>query len=60
LRLQQDRGEKDLNIIAAGLWHRLGPAGPIMAAGAGAGIGDDSPSFLVFASLKWLFGAAAP
>lgn len=60
LRYQQDRGEKDHNIIAAGLWHRLGPAGPIMAAGAGAGIGDDSPSFLVFASLKWLFGAAAP
>lgn len=60
LRNQQDRGEKDQNIIAAGLWHRLGPAGPIMAAGAGAGIGDDSPSFLLFASFKWLFGAAAP
>lgn len=60
LRNQQDRGEKDLNLIAAGLWHRLGRSGPIMAAGVGAGIGDDSPSFLVFASLKWLFGAAAP
>ena len=57
---QQDRGEQDQNIIAAGLWHRLGNAGPIMAAGAGVGIGDDSPSFLVFASLKWLFGAAVP
>lgn len=60
LRVQQDRGEQDLNLITVGLWHRLGQAGPIMAAGAGAGIGDDSPSFLVFASLKWLFGAAAP
>lgn len=60
LRNQQDRGEKDQNIIAAGLWHRLRPAGPIMAVGAGAGIGDDSPSFLVFASFKWLLGAAAP
>jgi hypothetical protein len=60
LRNQQDRGEKDQNILAVGVWHRLGRAGPIMAAGAGAGIGDDSPSFLVFASLKWLFGAAAP
>ena len=60
LRNQQDRGEKDQNIIAAGVWHRLAPAGPIMAAGAGAGIGDDSTSFLVFASFKWLFGAAAP
>ena len=60
LRNQQDRGEKDLNLIAAGLWHRLGRSGPIMAAGVGAGIGDDSPSFLVFASFKWLFGAAAP
>ena len=60
LRNQQDRGEQDQNIIAAGLWHRLGNAGPIMAAGAGVGIGDDSPSFLVFASLKWLFGAAVP
>jgi len=60
LRNQQDRGEKDQNIIAAGVWHRLGRAGPIMAVGAGAGIGDDSPSFLIFASLKWLFGAAAP
>lgn len=60
LRNQQDRGEKAQNIIAAGVWHRLGRTGPIMAAGAGAGIGDDSPRFLVFASLKWLFGAAAP
>jgi hypothetical protein len=60
LRNQQDLGEKDQNIIAAGVWHRLAPAGPIMAAGAGAGIGDDSTSFLVFASFKWLFGAAAP
>ncbi|MCA3414840.1 MAG: hypothetical protein INF84_09570 [Roseomonas sp.] len=60
LRNQQDRGEQDQNILAAGIWHRLGRAGPIMAAGAGAGIGDDSPSFLVFASLKWLFGAAVP
>jgi hypothetical protein len=60
LRNQQDRGEQDQNILAAGIWHRLGRAGPIMAAGAGAGIGDDSPRFLVFASLKWLFGAAAP
>ena len=59
LRNEQDRGERDQNIIAAGLWHRLGDSGPIMAAGAGLGIGDDSPSFLVFASLKWLFGAAA-
>jgi hypothetical protein len=58
LRQKQDVGEQDQNIIAAGLWHRLGNAGPIMAAGAGVGIGDDSPSFLVFASLKWLFGAA--
>jgi hypothetical protein len=57
---QQDHGEQDQNVIAAGLWHRLGNAGPIMAAGAGVGIGDDSPSFLVFASLKWLFGAAVP
>lgn len=60
LRNQQDRGEQDENTIAAGLWHRLGSAGPIMAAGAGAGIGDDSPRFLVFATVKWLFGAAAP
>jgi hypothetical protein len=60
LRNQQDRGEQDQNIIAVGLWHRLGNAGPIMAAGAGVGIGDESPSFLVFASLKWLFGAAVP
>jgi len=60
LRNQQDRREKDQNIVAAGLWHRLGGRGPILAAGAGAGIGDDSPSFLVFVSAKWLFGAAAP
>ena len=60
LRNQQDRGEKDQNIVAVGLWHRLGGRGPILAAGAGAGIGDDSPSFLVFVSAKWLFGAAAP
>ena len=60
LRNQQDRGEQDQNILAAGIWHRLGRAGPIMTAGAGAGIGDDSPRFLVFASLKWLFGAAVP
>jgi hypothetical protein len=60
LRNQQDRGEKDQNIVTAGLWHRMGGRGPILAAGAGAGIGDDSPSFLVFVSAKWLFGAAVP
>jgi hypothetical protein len=60
LRNQQDHGGRDQNIIAAGLWNRLGKAGPIIGAGAGVGIGDDSPRFLVFASAKWLFGAAAP
>jgi len=53
---QQDHGEKDQNIIAAGLWHRLGDTGPILGFGAGAGVGDDSPRFLVFASAKWVFG----
>ena len=60
LRNQQDHGLRDQNIIAAGLWHRLGEAGPILGGGAGAGVGDDSPRFLIFASVKWLFGAAAP
>ena len=60
LRNQQVRSEKDQNIIAVGLGHRLGSAGLIMASAAGAGIGDDSPRFLVFASLKWLLGTAAP
>ncbi|MBM3588030.1 MAG: hypothetical protein FJX33_09545 [Alphaproteobacteria bacterium] len=41
LRSQQDRGEKDQNIVAAGFWHRLGGRGPILAAGAGVGIGED-------------------
>jgi len=53
---QQDHGEKDQNIIAAGLWHRLGDTGPILGFGAGAGVSDDSPRFLVFASAKWVFG----
>ena len=56
---QQDRGQNDKNTITAGIWHRLGDSGPILSAGAGAGIGDDSPRFLVFAQAKWLFGAAA-
>jgi len=60
LRNQQDHGQQDQNIIAAGFWHRLGEAGPILGGGAGAGIGDPSPRFQVFASVKWLFGAAAP
>jgi hypothetical protein len=59
VRSQQDRRERDENIVAAGISHRLSASGPILGLGAGAGIGQDSPSFLVFASMKWLFGAAA-
>jgi hypothetical protein len=59
VRSQQDYRERDENIVAAGISHRLSASGPILGLGAGAGIGQDSPSFLVFASMKWLFGAAA-
>ncbi len=59
IRSQQDRGVRDENIVAAAISHRLSSSGPILGFGAGAGIGRDSPSFLVFASMKWLFGAAA-
>jgi hypothetical protein len=53
---QQDRGERDQNLVALGLWHRLGGSGPILGAAVGAGIGNDSPAFFAGLSAKWVFG----
>lgn len=53
---QQDRGERDQNLVSVGLWHRLGGRGPILGVAAGVGIGDDSPSFFAGLSAKWVFG----
>jgi hypothetical protein len=54
---QQDRGERDETLVAAGLWHRLGGGGPIVGAAVGAGIGAESPAFFAGLSAKWVFGA---
>ncbi|WP_270938960.1 hypothetical protein [Falsiroseomonas oryzae] len=56
-RIQQDRGERDANLVQAGVWHRLAERGPILGVVAGAGIGRDSPSLLAGITLKFLFGA---
>lgn len=56
-RYQQDRDLADQNIVAAGIWHRLGDGGPILSVSVGAGIGRDAPALLVGAAVKWVFGA---
>lgn len=54
-RNQQDRGDQDQTLVQAGLWHRLG-SGPILGAGIGFGIGRDSPSLVLGATVKWVLG----
>jgi len=53
---QQGRGERDETLVIGGIWHRLGGSGPILSLAAGAGIGRDSPSFVIGAAMKWVFG----
>jgi hypothetical protein len=42
--------------VQAGLWHRLGGDGAILGLGAGFGIGQDSPSFVLGLTAKWTIG----
>lgn len=55
-RAQQDRGERDLNMVAAGLWHRTGAGGALLGVSAAAGLGRDSPRMELGLALKWVFG----
>ncbi len=55
VREQQERGERDLNLVLGSVRHR--PAeGVILGAFAGGGVGRDSPSWVAGVSLKLVFG----
>jgi hypothetical protein len=55
VREQQDRGDRDLNLVLAELSHRVSD-GAILGVFAGAGIGRDSPRWQLGLTLKLLFG----
>jgi hypothetical protein len=53
---QQDRGERDQQMVLGGLWHRFSERGPIVSVSVGAGLNDDSPRLQLGFAVKWLFG----
>jgi hypothetical protein len=53
---QQDRGERDQQVVQGGIWHRLGGGGPVVSISVGAGLNEDSPRLQVGFAVKWLFG----
>jgi hypothetical protein len=58
IREQQERGERDSNLVQAGFRHRLGDSLPVLGVALGAGIGRDSPRWQVGVALQWTFGEA--
>jgi hypothetical protein len=54
---QQDRGERDQQVVLGGVWHRFSDRGPIVSIAVGAGLNDDSPRLQLGFAVKWLFGA---
>lgn len=54
-RRQQERGERDLNIVEAGIRYRLGSNGPVIGVALGAGMNRDSPLFQVNIGAQWAF-----
>ncbi|WP_372620622.1 hypothetical protein [Falsiroseomonas sp.] len=55
-REQQERGDRDSNLLGAGLRHRLREGGPILGVTAAAGIGRDSPALVLALAVQWQFG----
>jgi hypothetical protein len=56
VREQQQRGERDFELVQAGIRHRLHGGGPVLGLAFGAGIGRDSPAFQVSVAAQWSFG----
>ncbi|HEV7264308.1 MAG TPA: hypothetical protein VGN83_05245 [Falsiroseomonas sp.] len=55
-REQQERGERDSNLLGAGLSHRLREGGPVLGVTAAAGLGRDSPALVLALAVQWQFG----
>jgi hypothetical protein len=58
VREQQERGERDFQLVQAGIRHRLGADGPVLGLAVGAGLGRDSPAFQLGLAVQWSFGLA--
>ncbi|WP_207537814.1 hypothetical protein [Sabulicella rubraurantiaca] len=54
-REQGERGERDYEIIQAGIRHRLSASGPVLGLAIGAGLNRDSPAFQVGLAAQWAF-----
>ncbi len=57
IREQQERGERDSNLIQAGFRHRLPDNRTTLGVAIGAGLGRDSPRLQIGVALQWTFGA---
>ena len=58
LRQQQERGERDFDLIQAGVRHRLpGGGGAVVGLAAGVGLTRDSPRFQISFAVQWAIGA---
>lgn len=55
VREQQERGERDLNLVSVGLRHRLPNGGTSVGLLGGVGVGEDSPRFQVIAGVVHSF-----
>jgi hypothetical protein len=53
---QQERGERDLQLVEGGIRHRLADRQTILGAAVAAGIGRDSPALQVTFTVKHVFG----
>jgi hypothetical protein len=58
VREQQERGERNFQLVQAGIRHRLAAGGPVLGLALGAGLGRDSPAFQVGLAAQWSFGVA--
>jgi hypothetical protein len=56
-REQQERGQRDYELVQAGLRHQLPDGGPVLGFALGAGIGRDSPSFQLAFAVQWSLGS---
>ena len=55
-REQQERGERDFDLLQAGVRHRLPGGRTVVGLAAGAGLTRDSPRFQLAFAVQWAFG----
>lgn len=58
VRERQERGERDVSLIQAGVRHRLSAAGPVLGIAIGAGLNRDSPSLQAAVAVQGPLGPA--